>query len=78
MKQELEIKEDVRCLLTSLEEINPNEISKEDGLMDFEKVGNHPKIKEVFGKLNEMGITRKYLMDNFFLAGMTLGHILNN
>lgn len=78
MEKELEIKEEVRVLLTSLEKINPDEISKEDGLMDFDKVKAHPKIKEVFEKLNKMGITRKYLIRYFNLAGLTLGHLLNN
>ncbi len=70
-------KEKVGVLLTSLETINPDEIAIEgDDLIDFEKVKKHPKIKEVFKKLNEMGISRAYLMDNFIMSGMVLGHLL--
>lgn len=75
----MEIDKDiVGNLLCSLQEINPDEICKENDLMDFEKVKEHQKIKDVFKELNKMGVTRRYLMDNFFLAGMTLGHLLNN
>ena len=70
-------KEKVKNLLVSLEKINPKEISNNDGLMDFKKVDNHPKIKEVFEKLNKMNVSRKYLLQHFNIAGLTLGHLLN-
>jgi hypothetical protein len=74
--EQKELKEKVRVILTSLQKINPVEISKQGGLMDFDKLGEHPEIKKAVNELNELGVNREYLLKNFFIAGMTMGHLL--
>lgn len=66
----------VKRILVNLQKINQDEISKENGLMDFDKLKESPEIKRAIKQLNMMGVTKKYLRDNFFLAGMTIGHFL--
>ena len=70
-------KEQVKKILDELAVIDPKDISKEDGLMDWDKLKAKPEVQDAMKQLNEMGVTRGYLMDNFFLAGMSIGHLLN-
>jgi len=77
-RQKLLKKQEVGKILTDLGRIPQEEVAKEDGLMDFEKLKERPEIKEAMKKLKELNIDRKYLMENFFLAGMTIGHMLED
>ena len=78
MDKEQEIKEEVRVILTSLEKINLDEVSKENGLLDFDKLKVNKEIQEAVKKLDELGIDRKYLMKHFNIAGFIIGHLLKS
>ena len=73
-----ELKKEVERILTSLQKINPKEVSKENGLMDFEKLKARQEVKFAIYQLNKLGISRNYLIDKFFFAGITMGRLLNN
>ena len=66
----------VKSILSNLQRIKPEEVSKEDGLMDFYKLKERIEIKEAICLLNYMGVSRKYLLEKFFLTGMIIGHLL--
>ena len=71
-----ELKREVGKVLTSLQDINPDEVSKEDGSMDFKKLEARQEVRQAISQLKTWGVDRKYLLDNFFLAGMVIGHLL--
>ena len=78
MEKEQELKEEVRVILTSLEKINQDEVTKEDGLLDFDKLKANKEVREAIKKLDELDIDRKYLMKHFNIAGFILGHLLKS
>ena len=77
MDKEQELKAEVQVVLTSLEKINPDEISKENGRMDFDKLKERQEIKDAITQLKKLGVDRKYLLKHFNIAGLVIGHLLN-
>lgn len=66
----------VAAILKQLEKINSNEVSKKDGLLDFEKLKERIEVKRAIALLKSMKVDRKYLLDNFITAGLVIGHLL--
>jgi len=66
----------VAKILKELEYMNPDEVSKKDGKLDFEKLGKRKEVKKAIRELNKLNVNRKYLMKHFFIAGFIIGHLL--
>lgn len=67
----------VKKVLDFLTLIPPEEIRGEKDTLDFEKLKNRIDVQVAITKLKEMGVDGKYLFDNFLMAGLVLGHLLN-
>ena len=76
MDKQEETKQEVKCILESLQEIPINEISKKSGLLDFEKLEKRKEVKKAINNLKKLGINRAYLLKYFNIAGLTIGHLL--
>ena len=76
MEKEQELKEEVRVILKSLEKINPQEVAKKNGLLDFKKLEQRQEVKQAIKELQKMGVDRKYLLKYFNIAGWTIGYLL--
>ncbi len=71
-----ELKREVGKVLISLQDINEDEVSDNNGRLDFDKLKENQKVITAINQLKKWGITRTYLSDNFFIASMVLGHLL--
>jgi len=65
-------KRKVKKLLSSLETINPNEVSTKDDKLDFDKLFKRADVKQVIKQLKEIGVTGKYLQKHFTCAWWVL------
>lgn len=71
-----ELKREVGKVLISLQAINPDEIAKENGDLDFKKLEARTEIQTAINQLKSWGVNREYLLNNFFIAGIVIGHLL--
>ena len=70
--EEKELREKVKSILTSLQNTRISGVINKDGKLDVEKFNNLTKVKVAVKKLDRLGVSRKYLIQNFFSAGMVL------
>ena len=76
MDKQEETKQEVKCILESLQGMPINEISKKSGLLDFNKLEKREEVKKAITNLKKLEVDRAYLLKYFNIVGLTIGHLL--
>ncbi len=71
-------KQRVQKILNSIQNINKKEISNKGGNIDFDKLKENSEIKRVVQELKNIGVTRDYLSEHFFIASKIIGFLFEN
>jgi len=70
-------KEKVKKILVGLQDLDVKKITDKNNNLNVEKLNKLPKVVKAVEKLNKLGVTRKWLIRNFNIAGLLL-HSLKN